>query len=77
LGLSLETGFGKYVRRNWGAPLIVGFMLLLVVAAVSMAMGLDFVADDLAVCAYCALIVGVILQLVCFLSFGEKGEGED
>jgi heme/copper-type cytochrome/quinol oxidase subunit 4 len=62
-----------YVRENWGAPFILGFMLLLVVAAVSLTTGLEAFADEVAVYAYCALVAGVVLQLVCFLKFGEKG----
>ena len=68
------TSRGKrYVRENWGAPFIVGFILLLVFAAVSLATGLDALADDVALYAYYALIAGVVLQLVCFLKFREKG----
>jgi heme/copper-type cytochrome/quinol oxidase subunit 4 len=66
-----------YVRENWGAPFIFGFMLLLVVAAVSLTTGLDALADEVAVYAYCALVAGVVLQLVCFLKFGEKGGDKD
>jgi heme/copper-type cytochrome/quinol oxidase subunit 4 len=65
-----------YVRENWGAPFVAGFMFLLVVAAVSLVMGLEFFADGVAVFAYFALVVGVVLQLACFLKYGEKG-GDD
>ena len=64
-----------YVRESWGAPFIVGFMLLLMVAAVSLAMGLAVLADGVAIAAYCALVAGVVLQLVWFLKFRKK-EGE-
>ena len=57
----------EYVRENWGSPFIVGFLLLLIVAAVSLSMEWVVLADGVAVVAYCALIVGVVLQLVCFL----------
>jgi hypothetical protein len=63
-----------YVRENWGAPFVIAFMLLLVVAAALLAIGLDFLADEVAVGAYFALVAGVVLQLVCFLKYGEKGE---
>jgi hypothetical protein len=66
----------RYVRENWGAPFIVAFMVFLVVAAVSMATGLDALADDVALYAYYALIGGVVLQLVCFLKFHGKGGDE-
>jgi hypothetical protein len=38
-----------------------------------MATSLDALADDVALYAYYALIAGVVLQLVCFLKFREKG----
>ena len=61
-----------YVRENWGAPFIMGFMLLLAVAAASVAIGLAGLADEIAVIAYYALLVGIILQLVCFLKHDKK-----
>jgi hypothetical protein len=61
-----------YVRESWGAPFIVGFMLLLMVAAVSLAMGLAVLADGVAIAAYCALVTGVVLQLACFLKYNKK-----
>jgi len=81
----LSSGFVKrflaktrvYFRENWGAPFIVGFMLLLMVAAASLAMGLGVLADELAVYAYYALVVGVVLQLVCFLKYGDGSGGGD
>jgi heme/copper-type cytochrome/quinol oxidase subunit 4 len=66
-----------YVRENWGAPFVAAFMLLLVVAAASLVMGLEFFADGVAVFAYFALVVGVVLQLVCFLKYGKKGGDDD
>ena len=61
-----------YTRENWGAPFIVGFMLLLMVAAVSLSMGLAVLTNEVAVYAYYALVVGVVLQLVCFFNYGKK-----
>jgi uncharacterized membrane protein len=66
-----------YVRENWGAPFVVAFMLLLLVAAASLAMGSEFLANGVAVFAYFALVVGVVLQLVCYLKYGEKGGDDD
>ena len=65
----------EYVRDNWSAPFIVGFMLLLMVAAASLSMGLAALADEVAVCAFIALVVGVILQGVCYL-IHDKRNGE-
>jgi heme/copper-type cytochrome/quinol oxidase subunit 4 len=56
-----------YLRLNWGAPYIVGFMLLLLSAAASLSVGSESLADLLAVYAYYFLVAGVVLQLVCFL----------
>jgi heme/copper-type cytochrome/quinol oxidase subunit 4 len=61
-----------YVRENWGAPFIVGFVLLLLIAAVSLSMGLVALADGVAIAAYYALVAGVVLQLVCFLKYNKK-----
>jgi len=74
-----QTGFDKitfklkrHVEKNWGSPFIVVFMLLLLSAAVSLSEGLSSLADGIAVYAYYALIVGVVLQLVCFVKYREK-----
>jgi membrane protein YdbS with pleckstrin-like domain len=56
----------RFVRENWGAPFIVGFMLLLLIAAASLSMSWATMADEVAVYAYYALVVGIILQLVCY-----------
>lgn len=61
-----------YVRENWGAPYIVGFMVLLVGASTSLFMGSESLADLLAVYAYYFLVAGVVLQLVCFLKYNKS-----
>ena len=50
-------------------------MIILLVAAVSVATGSEFLANELAIYAYCALVVGVVLLLVCFLKYN-KGNGQ-
>ena len=50
------------------------FIVLLIVAAGSLAVGSSSLANDVAVYAYYSLVVGVILQLVCFLKYGKKDE---
>jgi heme/copper-type cytochrome/quinol oxidase subunit 4 len=52
-------------------------MVLLVVAAVFLAVGLEWWANEVAIYAYFALVAGVVLQLVCFLKFGGKGDEKD
>lgn len=63
---------GEYIRGNWGAPFIVGFMLLLIVAAASLSVGLVSLADQTAVYGYYALVAGVIGQLICYLKYSKK-----
>jgi heme/copper-type cytochrome/quinol oxidase subunit 4 len=66
-----------YFRENWGAPFILGFIVLLMVAAAFLTVGLVFLADEVAVYAYYALVAGVVLQLVCFLKYGERSGNKD
>jgi hypothetical protein len=47
-------------------------MLLLLAAAVSLSLGLPYLADAIAVYAYYALVAGVVLQLACFLKYRKK-----
>jgi hypothetical protein len=70
-----SAGVRGYVRENWGAPFVVVFMVLLMVAAVSLLMDFAVLANKVAVYAYYALVAGVVLQLVCFLRY-RKEEGE-
>jgi hypothetical protein len=78
-----QIGFNKitlkvkgYVKENWGSPFIVGFMLFLVVAAVSLSAGLSSLADTVAVYAYYALVAGVFLQLASYLKYRGKSDAE-
>jgi hypothetical protein len=78
-----QNGFNKimikvkgYVKENRGSPFIVGFMLLLVVAVVSPSAGWASLADTLVVYAYYALVIGVVLQLACFLKYRGKSDKE-
>ena len=65
-----------YVKENWGSPFIVGFMLLLIAAAVSLSAGFSSLADTVAVYAYYALVAGVFLQLASFLKYRGKSNDE-
>jgi hypothetical protein len=56
----------KAFAENWGFPFIAGFLALLLAAAVLLSMGLVSVAELIATCAYFALVIGVVLQLVGF-----------
>ena len=69
--------FRDYFRENWGAPFIIGFMLLLMIAAAALVVSLEFLANEVAIYAFYALVVGVVLQLICFLKFGERRGSKD
>ena len=62
-----------YLKENWGSPFILAFMVLLTAAAGYLCVGLEETANEIAVYAYYALVIGVALQLVCYLKYG----GED
>jgi hypothetical protein len=64
----------SYVRVNWGAPFILGFVVLLVIAADSLSVGLADMANEVSTYAFCALVVGVVFQLVCFLKYNRKND---
>jgi|GEM_PF-5350354 len=42
----------NYLKENWGAPFIICFMVLLMVAALFLAEGVELVANEIAVYAY-------------------------
>jgi undecaprenyl pyrophosphate phosphatase UppP len=66
----------EYVKTNWGSPFIIGFIVLLVTTVVSLSIGLQYMADTIAIYAYYALILGVVLQLASFIKNRNKdGEG--
>jgi hypothetical protein len=65
-----------YTKENLGAPFIVGFISLLVATAVSLSSGWPSLADSLAIYAFYFLVVGVTLQLVCFLKYPPRDYGE-
>jgi hypothetical protein len=66
------TKISGYFRENWGAPFVIGFMLLLIVTAAFLLIDLNSLTNEKAICVYYALIGGVVLQHVCFLKDGER-----
>ena len=74
--IHVEEEAKRWVKENLGAPFIFLFMALLVLAAGELAMGREYVANELAVYAYYALVAGVILQLVSYLKYQRGGEEE-
>jgi hypothetical protein len=47
-----------YIEENWGAPFIMGFLVLLMASAVTLSLGFDVLANEVAVSAYCTLVAG-------------------
>ena len=70
----LSSRLRGYLRENWGAPFITAFMTLLLTAAGYLAAGLEKTANLLAEYAYYNLVIGVVLQLVCYLKYGGDEE---
>lgn len=64
-----------YFRENLGAPFVIGFQVLLLVAAGFLVVGNSGLANEVAVYAYYLLVVGVFLQLVSFVR--SRGEGSE
>jgi hypothetical protein len=62
----------SYLGENWGAPFIIAFMIILMMCAYLLACGNEFAANVLAVYAYYFLVVGVVLQLICYIKYGGK-----
>lgn len=71
-----QTKLKGYVRENWGSPFIVGFIFLLLTAAVLLSAGSSYWAEDVAVYAYYSLVAGVVLQLVCYLKYKKNNNEE-
>jgi len=69
---AILTKIGAYFKGNWGAPFVIGFMVLLTVTAMSVSMGLEFFANQMATYSYYALSVGVVLQIVSFAKEQKK-----
>ena len=73
---TLQTNAKGYVKENWGSPFVVGFIFLLLSVAVLLSVGSSYWAEEVAVYAYYSLVVGVILQLVCYLKYNRNNDQE-
>jgi len=62
----------RYFGENLGAPFIIVFQILLVACAGLLVQGNSAMANEVAVYAYYSLVVGVVLQLVCFIKHGKR-----
>ena len=57
----------SYLKKNPGALFIISFQIMLVTCAILMASGNETAANELAIYAFYALVIGVILQFAAFL----------
>jgi hypothetical protein len=65
----LNAGFvraKKYFGRNLGAAFIIAFQLLVLTCVFLLIRGNPAV-NDVAVLAYCSLVIGIILQAISFV----------
>lgn len=63
-----------YLVKNLGVPFILGFQILLLTCGLLLIQGNTTLANNMAVYAYYLLVLGVVLQLVCFIRYGEDDE---
>lgn len=66
----------RYVGENWGAPFVITFVVLLISSAVLLSLGSSGSANSIAVYAFYALVLGVVLQIASYLKYGEAGAKE-
>jgi len=66
----------EYLKKNWGSPFIVTFMILILSAAGYLSYGLENVANELAIYAYYSLVLGVMLQTVSYMKRSREERSE-
>ena len=66
-----------YLKKNPGAPFIMGFMTFLLSCAVLLSTGHTPQADKIAEYAYYLLVIGVIIQFVSFIKEGRTKQEEN
>ncbi len=62
----------RSLRSSPGMPFILAFIILLVLAAIYLALGMENQANKLAEYAYYMLVVGVILELFIVIRSGDE-----
>jgi len=67
----------RYFSENLGAYFIIVFQALLVVCAGLLVQGDSGLANEVVMCAYYLLVVGVVLQLISFVRHGKGSKLED
>ena len=61
----------RYLLENWGSPFVVAFIVLLMTSAIFLSVGESNTANSVAVYAFYALVLGVILQIASYVRYGE------
>lgn len=64
----------SYLKENWGAPFVLAFIALLIASAVLLSGGNSDSANGIAVYAFYALVIGVVLQIASYVKYGGKEE---
>ena len=57
---------------NWGAPFVAVCIALLMMSGVSLSLGYPDFANDIAIYAFYSLLLGVALQIVSYVKYGEE-----
>ena len=65
-----------YIRTNWGAPFVLAFIVLLIASAALLSAGRSSTANSIAVYAFYALVLGVVLQIASYIRYGESEQEE-
>ena len=60
---------GRYTLSNWGSPFVLAFIVLLLASAVILSEGQSDLANTLAIYAFYALVIGVVLQIVSSVEY--------
>ncbi|MHB1868155.1 MAG: hypothetical protein ACYCPP_04335 [Nitrososphaerales archaeon] len=66
-----------YLRTNWGAPFVLAFIVLLIASAALLGAGRSSTANSIAVYAFYALVLGVVLQIASYIRYGESEPQEE
>lgn len=64
---AMKSRIREYFRENPGAIFLLAFQALLMTAAITLIDGNQSLANEIAMCGYYLLLVGVILHFIIFL----------
>lgn len=62
----------QYLLENWGAPFILVFIVLLTVSAIYLNFGDSSIADRVALYAFYAFGLGIVLQIASYVRYGRS-----